>query len=530
MQTTYDTVRKVWSGSKGPCPMFDDSVTLGCATLLTLKNNPNRICQINADDESVRTNGEVYCDTFKFIYNLRKSGCSKGDVVGFICENSHTFTSALLASLYLAAPPNVLDLTLSKAEIVHIFRISTPKFVFCDDAVVPVVKEALQELSSNAMLMVLDNLGFTDISDQEIRNLEQSPPLVDRGICGALICGSGTASPTKCIALSHAALLRAFNQEDNFNWLELQNGVICFPSMYWTTAWIAMFTCIFSGVPRIITTQSFTPKVMLSIVKKYNVAIVLLSPNNMVELFESPLLEEDSLRNLKRMYFSGSILTEDYLQKILRYVDKEVLKTVYGMTETGIVSISTSKFLETCLNVDVDVKILDDRGYQVGVGKPGEICVKTPTQFTCYFNKPEATRSVLDPDGWFYTGDIGYFTDENLLRIVSRKKDIFKYDNHSVIPSEIEEFLEKHPGVLQAVVAGVPDQVHGALPAALVIRKANSTVTVGELLKFAEENLPDFKRLYGGVFFVNELPLTPSGKIKRKECKEMIINLYNGRN
>lgn len=112
--TKYDSAKKLWSGNEDPSPMFHENVTIARAVLYLLKLNPDKACQISADDGSQKTNGEIYQDTFKIALNLQKNGCSKGDVIGFVCRNSHQLPPVILAAMYLGAPTNALDVAFSK--------------------------------------------------------------------------------------------------------------------------------------------------------------------------------------------------------------------------------------------------------------------------------------------------------------------------------------------------------------------------------------------------------------------------------
>lgn len=136
---------------------------------------------------------------------------------------------------------------------------------------------------------------------------------------------------------------------------------------------------------------------------------------------------------------------------------------------------------------------------------------------------------MLDKDGWIHTGDIGHFEEDGQLYVTGRNKEMFKYSNYQIVPSELEEILETHSGVLQAVVVGIPDPTYIDLPAAVIVRKNGSTVTEEELIKFMEGKVMDYKKFRGGIYFVNELPMTPSGKIRKIKVRELAISLFKAK-
>uniref|UniRef100_A0A1L8DZ42 Putative acyl-coa synthetase n=1 Tax=Nyssomyia neivai TaxID=330878 RepID=A0A1L8DZ42_9DIPT len=537
--TKFDSASKLWSGSGAASQLFHESVTLGRALLYLLNLNPAKICQISADDGSKRTNGEIYKATLNVAVNLQKRGCSKGDVVGFVCRNSHNLTPAFLAAQFLGAPTNALDIAFSKDEIGHMFKTTKPKFVFCDDDMARTVQKALLEIGSNAMIIVLGQKieNFTHINEllndkgnqMEIMKLMLHPPEVDKRSCSAIICSSGTTGPAKGVAISHESLQVMFCSPAISFFVQPNDTMFSFSSLYWISGYTTIFMSLFSGMIRIITTKPFTPELLITILKDYNVAIMMSAPAHAAQLVNSPALEKDSLAGLKSYMCGGSLVTKELNDKMRSYVTNGTFNIGYGMTEAGGVSAAimpSSKASVGTLQGACTAKIIDEDDKQLGVGEVGEICVKTRTQFLGYYGNPKATKETLDRDGWIHTGDLGYFDEDGLLFISGRKKDILKYNNYHVTPSEIEQILETHPGVSQAVVVGIPDQVFTDLPAAVVVRKNGTSVTEDDLAQLIEKNVPDYKKLRGGVYFVNELPMTPSGKIKKIKVKDLAVSLF----
>jgi 4-coumarate--CoA ligase len=143
-----------------------------------------------------------------------------------------------------------------------------------------------------------------------------------------------------------------------------------------------------------------------------------------------------------------------------------------------------------------------------------------------YYSNPEATAQALDEQGFFKTGDIGYFDENHFLYIVDRKKDILKYKGFQFNPSEIESVIEVIEGVEMVAVVGLPDPIVTDLPTAVVVRrKGFEDLTEEKILRVVAEKLPVNKHLHGGVFFVDELPMTLSGKIKKNSVIEMIMKI-----
>jgi 4-coumarate--CoA ligase len=123
------------------------------------------------------------------------------------------------------------------------------------------------------------------------------------------------------------------------------------------------------------------------------------------------------------------------------------------------------------------------------------------------------------------TGDLGYFDKDGFLYCVDRKKEILKYCGIQISPTEIESVIMQVSGVVAAVVVGVPHKLFVDLPAALVVR-SDQNLTSEYIQKFVAGKFSDSKRLRGGVYFVDQLPLTHSGKVKRPEARQIAAELY----
>ncbi|XP_055701651.1 luciferin 4-monooxygenase-like [Phlebotomus papatasi] len=538
----FDSENKIWSRSDPISPIFHENCSIGRAILHLLSLSPDKICQVSADDGSKRTNGEIYHATLKIAFNLRKIGCSKGDIVGFVCRNSHDLTSAFLAALFLGTPTNVLDVSFSDDEIIHIFRMTRPKFVFCDDDVAERVERLLrQKLDIVAKIIILgrrlpsfshiDDLLNGDVSQTELMKLIIHPPEIDNTSIAMITCSSGTTGLPKAVPLTHENLQHRFFQTYIGQFLKPDDSVVCIYSIYWVIGYATFFISLSLGMKRIITTRPCSPETLVTIANEYKITCLILSTGSTTELVNSNLLNERSLTSVNKCIISGSALYEKTFKKIRKITCNGVLCNSYGTTETG--EIANNMKLEESnfrtvgeLVPGVRTKILNEDGKKMGVGQIGELCTKSPGQFKEFCDNSEATKEIIDEDGWVHTGDIGHFDEKGFLYISGRKKNWFKDIYHRIIPEEIEQILENHPAVFKAVVVGIPEPLGVEFPAALVVLKTGFSVTEEELIKFVEPNVSDYKKLRGGVYFVKDLPMTHSGKIRRNIVREMAMEFH----
>ncbi|GAB0086926.1 hypothetical protein DMENIID0001_011510 [Sergentomyia squamirostris] len=542
-RTTYDSTTKVWSGPENYGSVYHPCVTMGRGILLALNMDPDRTHQISADDDTRMTNREVYEATLKIAWNLQKRGCSKGDVIAIMALNSHHVTTAALAGLYLAAPVNGLDPNFTESETSHMLNMAEPKFIFCDNTVVKILMKVVSDLKLTTRLIVfgqkvdklwhIDDFLEGDITSDEIKYLISCPPKVNKNDVSIILCSSGTTGLSKGILCSHEIFLKSFTTSPFLKFVERGNTILSYSTIYWPTYIITLLGATFCGATKIITKERFTPEGFMRIVQKYQLSAVIAPPGSGALLLKHPDFHRESLVSVKTFALIGSVVSSDLASSLQDNLPNGRVLIMYGMNELG--SIAANVFEPGNATVGLltagvtAIIVNDETGQRLGVGEEGEICVKTSLEMIGYLKNEKAALELVDKDGWYHSGDVGFFDQDGCLHHLGRKKDCLKYNNYNIAPGDIEEIIEKHPDVAQVVVVGVPDPIVVDLPAAAVVKRAGSNITAEEIIKLVEDNVMDAKRLRGGVYFMNSLPMTPSGKIRKLNVKDMVIKLYNAK-
>ncbi|WP_146346110.1 AMP-binding protein [Phaeobacter marinintestinus] len=194
----------------------------------------------------------------------------------------------------------------------------------------------------------------------------------------------------------------------------------------------------------------------------------------------------------------------------------------YGMTEiSGVLTLNPpadNRFGKVGIPVPgAEIRIVDDNGNDVPLGQPGEVIARSPTLMKGYINRAEATAETIR-DGWLYSGDIGVMDEDGFLEIVDRKKDMILVSGFNVSPNEIEDVISTIPGVVQVGVIGIPDEKSAEVPAAFIVR-ADDSVTEEAVLAACREDLTNYK-IPKLIKFVEEVPVTLSGKVLRRQLRE----------
>jgi long-chain acyl-CoA synthetase len=195
----------------------------------------------------------------------------------------------------------------------------------------------------------------------------------------------------------------------------------------------------------------------------------------------------------------------------------------YGLSETSPVATSNrvdSKSFSGTIGVPIsstDIAIRDDDGKNVEMGQRGEICIRGPQVMAGYWQRPDETANVMTDDGYFKSGDIGVMDKRGYLKIVDRKKDMILVSGFNVYPTEIEQVVSLHPGVLECAAIGVADAKSGEAVKLFVVRK-NAALNEEDVARYCRDNFTAYKRPKS-IEFRDELPKSNVGKILRRELR-----------
>lgn len=248
---------------------------------------------------------------------------------------------------------------------------------------------------------------------------------------------------------------------------------------YVVTGLRAFLGATLNGSTRIVNEGSFSPERFFNLVERFKVTFALGAAQKCLQLLNHPQIESADLSSVKHYTSGGIKISYHVIQEMNKYLKGGQLCHNYGMTETfGIIAInlyhsknnSAGQLISGC-----EAKIINKHGDRLGVGEDGELCIKQPYPFLGYVGYED--RNHFDSDGFLATGDIAHFDQNGDLFITGRKKELFKCYDHHVMPTEIEEFINKIDGVQQSCVVPIPNPRCGFMPAAVIVKTNSSTCT-----------------------------------------------------
>lgn len=277
--------------------------------------------------------------------------------------------------------------------------------------------------------------------------------------------------------------------------------------------------------------RRFEATAYLRYTEKYRATDLTLVPPMVTAIVSSPMSTVEKQRCLRsvRAALAGAAPLDKAMQARFQALLPRTtpFTQIWAMTETSCFASlfhypdfdstgSVGRFLP-----NLDVKLVDESGRDISrAGVRGELCIRGPTVIRGYMGVDRSRD--FDEEGYFRTGDILYMDESGLWYIVDRKKELIKVRGFQVAPAELEGVLLDHPAVLDAAVIGIPAASEDSeIPRAYVVRKAEGNgLSEEEVKRYLEGRLAKYKRLDGGVKFVDQIPKTPSGKILKRVLRE----------
>jgi fatty-acyl-CoA synthase len=279
--------------------------------------------------------------------------------------------------------------------------------------------------------------------------------------------------------------------------------------------------------------EAFEARRVLATIERERCTAVYGVPTMFLAELEHPDFASFDLTSLRTGVMAGSLCPEPLMRRVMSDMHIKEISIAYGLTEAspGITMTPPgASMAERSQTVGVvlpeqEVKIIDPAsGAERAVGERGELCVRGYNVMKGYYNNPEATRAAIDRDGWLHSGDEASIDEQGFVRITGRIKDLIIRGGENISPKEIEDCLREHPAVADAYVYGMPDEFFGEVVAVAVrlrpeAARAGQLASGEPLIGWCAERLARFK-VPKYVRFVEEFPMTASGKIQKYKLRE----------
>lgn len=284
-----------------------------------------------------------------------------------------------------------------------------------------------------------------------------------------------------------------------------------------------------SGLVRFILREGihFDPEEVLGTIERERPMVLLLVPTQWNMVLDHPGIAGHDRSSILVAMTGAGVNPAHRKKQILEQFPNSLVVDVFGQTEmTPDTALRIDAAPETLKNKSVgrplsgiEMRIVDEQGRDVSAGEVGEILYKSGTVMKGYYGEEDKTREVIR-DGWFHSGDLGYIDTDGEIIVVDRKNECISTGAEKVFPHEVEEILARHEKVDAACVIGVPDATWGNAVQAVVVLKPGASATADEIMAWCRDKMTGFKRPRH-VVFAEALPLSPVGKVLRKQVREL---------
>ena len=451
---------------------------------------------------------------------LHRLGARPGGRVTVQVEKSPEALALYLACLrggYVFQP---LNMAYTPAEVDYFLKDAEPDVLICD----PERKAALEPLAEAAGAKTVTLRGDWGGSFYMLQMVQpESFQTVARGAddLAAILYTSGTTGRSKGAMISHENLLaNGRDLADIWRFSEEDVLIHALPIYHAHGLFVACNVSLLAGAS-MIWLEKFDAK---EIVRAMPEASVLMG----VPTFYARLIRARGLKAAARgmrLFISGSAPLSPALHEAFEKKTGQAIVERYGLTETGMNASNPLDGPRKAGTVGLalpstEIRVTDpESGAPLAAGEPGMIEVRGPNVFSGYWRMEEKTREAFRGDGWFITGDLGYFGADGYLRISGRDKDLIITGGLNVYPAEVEAAIDAIEGVAESAVIGAPDAEWGESVIAVIAPEPKARLTEQDVLAALEGRLARFKQPRR-VIFVDALPRNAMGKVQKTKLRE----------
>ncbi len=457
--------------------------------------------------------------------SLARRGLGKGDVFAIYSPNVPEYAVAFHAVSLVGGVNTTINPLYTADELTAQLKDANAKFLLTIPQFIDKAFQAAEASGIQEVFVFGEAEGATPFasllqSDGKLPAVTINP----REDVVALPYSSGTTGLPKGVMLTHYNLVANIVQTEGIeNITETEKLIAVLPFFHIYGMEVLLNISLYYG-STLVSMPRFDLEQFLKIMQDYQITRAHLVPPIILALAKHPIVDNYNLSALKVITSGAAPLSEDVARKVTERIGC-VVKQGYGMTEASPVTHvnpdEPGKLKLSTVGVPVantECKIVDyETGQELGPGEVGEVWIRGPQIMKGYLNKPEATASTLDREGWLHSGDIGVIDEEGYLSIVDRAKELIKYKGFQVAPAELEAILLSHPAIADAAVIPSPDEEAGEVPAAYVVLKGE--ITPKEIMDYVAERVAPHKKIRR-VVITQQIPKSTSGKILRRMLVE----------
>jgi acyl-CoA synthetase (AMP-forming)/AMP-acid ligase II len=501
------------------------------------REHPNREALVDARRRV--TYGQLWAEVKRFAEFLRRQGVRRGDVVTLQLPNRIEFPVVFFSLELIGAVANKISADFRAVEVEYILKFSKSRVYVCAGEFkgfdyLAMIRGLRAQLPDLNLVICVDDVTAADVTSfAAVVNRTPEIADADRVHMSALdvmrMCfTSGTTGNPKGVLHCFNTTLGTCRIFNRLLAVTERDVLLDYLPVGLNWGYCTLVQSVMAGAKTVLM-ERFSAAGALETIEREGVTYIPTAPASIVAMLNAPDLARRNLSSLRLVITGGASAAVETIRAFQAAIPHAKLVELYGMLETGFHCftrltddpLKVNGTVGRCVE-EMGVRIIDDDGNDMPYGEIGEIAATGPSVHLGYLNNDAANRDSFTADGWFRTGDLGQFVDaEGNIRIAGRKKEIINRGGKKYFPREIEELLYEHPKIVQAAIVGAPDPRLGERNCLCAIVKAGETLSLEEVVAFLRGRVADYK-LPEELVIMNELPMTPTGKIRRPELVKRI--------
>jgi len=456
-------------------------------------------------------------------------GLQKGEKVAMLSENVPAMVEANYALAKIGVVFFPVKTRLFPVDVQHLINLSDARVLLFHEEFTPMVDQIVADLTKIKSFIQIGGKTQRYAVDYEefLSHGRPREPEVDVSSDDPYIflCTGGTTGVSKLAMLTHAnALWAVYTTIGHMNLTEKDVGLQVLPLFH-----VIINNCLNSLMAagaKVVLQHRFDAVEYMRNVHEEKVTVALVVPPFLFSwIMAVPEAIAYDITHVRAFATAAATFPKSLKESVREYMPKADIFYSYGLTEASggtVTVLPPSRQFDKDGSIGVvstilDYRIVDGEGTPVQKGEAGELLLKGPCVVPGYYRREDETRITFE-DGWLHTGDVVREDEDGFLFFVDRRKDMIKTGGENVFAKEVEDALLTHEKIQEVAVFGLPDPKWGEKIHAAVVLKPGENATEGEILSFAREKLPGYKRPKV-VSLVKELPRNPSGKVLKYKLR-----------
>ncbi len=476
----------------------------------------------------------------KITAHLYAAGLRKGDKLVLMSHNCWQFPAILHAAARLGVIGVPINFMLNANEVTYLLEHSQPKMIVAEDELCHVIDDATRKLTFPQPQKVVLNLNEVHVTsiwqnfEYFLKGISVDVPEIELNTHDPIrmMYTSGTESLPKGVLLNSESLILQYTTciiegEMSANDKEIH----AFPLYHCAQLDAFLNVDLFLGATSYIF-RRFDPELVLRTIAQEKITKLFCPPTAWIALLNNDVISQVDLGSLAKAYYGASTMPRTVIEQLRQLLPHIRFWQFYGQTEMAPVASVLSPddhehFIESVGKpaLHVQTEIMDENGTILPVGHIGEIVHRSCHLTLGYDQNIEKTNESFG-NGWFHSGDLGYFNEHGYLYVVDRIKDMVKTGGENVSTREVEEVIYTLEGIKEVAVIGLPHDHWIEEVVAVIIKHDHTELDENKILQHCRTRLSSYKAPKK-VFFRAELPKNASGKILKRELKNYYKNMQN---